>query len=456
MNKGSVRVQHIIWPWETRKWLELKSKMGEQIHSLVDMDSRISSMYIGKLRPRQITDLFNIYYSDEQYARDRISQEVIVEKFMPMLQKLIMDGPKTFRGFDARLLVPGKGSNIALSRPQIATIIACMWFGLFEYNYVSKGIVSADSFPIPTFVNVFSSQNIFALQCILNYFNRIYEYMNDEAHREEFAGGSIIIKRHVLKQKVNWELSDVLVSEICIGDSNVDDTSCKLHTAYAHEFIGGNLFERSITQEEVILLIRPECLAAVLFCARLDHNETVTVFGAEKMSGYLGYGSGVRYAGNYFDSTPKGLSKDETEIMTQMAVVFMDASSKTSAVSQYVGEFVRDLNKAYCGFTSVKFSKPCERISSGNWTYGFNGNNMQVKFLQQVLAASQANKSLVYHPFGRDFEEKITPFIDWIMRNQFTVGELYGLYMSLIEKCYTGPNSRLSDLDVIECLIESN
>jgi hypothetical protein len=84
----------------------------------------------------------------------------------------------------------------------------------------------------------------------------------------------------------DWKDSDVPISEIFIGDGNIDDSPAKMHVAYAHDFIGGDLFKNSLTQEEVVLLIRPECFAATLFCAKLDDNEVITILGAEKMSQY--------------------------------------------------------------------------------------------------------------------------------------------------------------------------
>lgn len=452
---GVNEYQRIIWPWETRKWSELKSKVNDRIHSIVDMDSRISSMYTGKLRPRQITELFNAYYTDEN-AYGRVDQTIFVEKIIPMMQKMIIDAPKTFKGFDGRLLIPDVSTNIAFTRLQIATVMSGIWFGLFDYNYISKGKYSIEEFPEPTFINVFSNQNTFVLQCILNYFARVYAYMTgDEDTKNEFLGGSIILKRTVLKDSPDWMTLDTPISEIFIGEGTVDESPAKMHTAYAHEFIGGELFKNSLSQEEVILLIRPECLIATLFCAKLNANETLTILGAEKISQYAGYGSSVRFGGNFIDKTPKGYSADETEVMTQCAVVFMDASSKTSGVSQYISDFDRDLNKAYCGFSSLIFSKPGAQVASGNWTYGFNGNNMQLKFIQQVLAASHADKCLVYYPFGRDFEDKVIPFINWINRNCMTCGELFNAYIDLMRECYSGPNSRLGDLDVFECLMEN-
>lgn len=447
-------MQKIIGPWELKKWADTKRKIMDKINSIVDMDTKISSMYTGKLRPRQITELFNTYYSNDM--NDKIPQAHFIDKIIPFMQKLLDNAPKTFRGFDTRILAPGRNDNLVLTRPQVATIIAGVWFGLFDYNYITKGDLKMEDMPDPTFINIFISQNIFALQCLMNYFARVYQYMNDpeETSRDLFNAGNIIIKRTVLTEEIDWINSEVPISEVFIGDGpTVDDTPAKMQVAFAHEFIGSSdMFKSSLTQEEVMLLIRPECLVAALFCAKLTDRETITIMGAEKMSQYCGYGSSIRFAGNYIDPSPKGYSSDETEVMTQCAVVFMDASPRTSGKSQFIDDFQRDLDKAYCGFNSLKFTKPGTQIASGNWSYGFNGNNMQLKFIQQMLAASQASKCLIYHSFGRDFEDQVTSFISWIQRNDFTVGDIFRMYLQLLRDCYSGPSTRLNDLDVFECM----
>lgn len=461
--------QHLIWPWETKRWVEIKKKTCEKINSIVDLDGRLSSVFIGILHPRQIIELFNTYYRDEDYTRDRIPQDVLIGKIIPCIQELIEMAPKTFRGFNSRLLISGSNGNVVLNRLQVATIIACMWFGLFNYNYVSKGTISIEEFPEPTLVNVFTNRNIFVLQCILGYFARVESYINDtnEDNRTKFNRGRIIIKRHFIEEDVDWVGSNIPITEINIKETvytntdnpvkvihnNADDSSAKLHVAYSHEMIGGKLFEDIITQEEIIMLVRPECIVATLFCAKMNESETITILGAEKISQYFGYGSSVKYAGNFIDSAPNGYSADKTEELLQRAVIFIDASSRTSSSAQFIHDFDRDLKKAFVGFSSLKFSK-VEKIASGNWTYGFNGNNMQIKFIQQVIAASAAGKSLVYYPLGRDFEEKLLPFVDWILRNRVTVGSLYNLYKKIMQKYHYDQHARLNELDIFERFIE--
>jgi hypothetical protein len=78
---------------------------------------------------------------------------------------------------------------------------------------------------------------------------------------------------------------------------------------------------------------------------------------------------------------------------------------------------------------------------------------MQVKFIQQVLAASYANKCLVYHPNNNDFEEQVIPFIEWIMDNKLTIGDLYVSYLSAIKNCFSEKSSR-NNIDIFARIMD--
>lgn len=446
------RPQKIIWPWDTNRWVEIKTKFLCEIRSIVDMDGKISSMYIGKISSRQITELFATYHREDQYKTDRISEEHFLKNILPVLQKLVELAPKTFKDFDSRVLPPGYDGNIALNRVQVATIIACMWFGLFKNNYLAKGPYKLQSFPLVSFANIFLHQNVFALQCLLTYFNRVCTMMQDPDinTRQFFEAGVIVIKRNVLVIAPVWEKADVHVCEIFIDpEPEIDLPLPKMTVAYAHEYIGGgDIFRGPLSQEEIVLLTRPECLVSLLFCAVMEDHETITVIGAECMSAYTGFGSSVRFAGAFVDPTPIGYSADETEVAVQTAVIFMDATIKTAAADQMNHEFIRDLNKAYCGFNSLRFNNSNVWISTGNWSFGFNGTNIPVKFIQQVLAASLANKHLIYKPITQEFAGPVREFTEWLKNARMTAADLFIRYLTVMDEYLGEPGIRLSDVDV--------
>lgn len=436
-------MQRILLPWEHKKWSEHKRRLTDPISSIVDMDAKISAICPGRLKPRTITQLFTALYSDEAHVKT-VPQDTFIGKVLPWMQKLVIEGQRIFRGVDTRLVT---NSATAYTRPQVATLLACIWFGLFDgENYLSKGPVTYASMPEPSFVNLFVRGNIFALQCMINYFGRAYEYAHAE-NASTWSQGVIIIK-HRRGVEPDWALSDKPLAEIMIGEGMAhDDSPARLHTVYAQDVIGGdNIFGETITQLETTLLIRPEALVATIFCPRVDEASAYVLFGAEKMSHYAGYGASIRFVGNYEDSTPRGQSRLGT--LTQIALAFIDASPRSSSKSQFSDDFLRDMNKAYYGMSAYGASTD---VATGNWASP-TGSNMQLKFIQQLLAASEADCALIYHPFGAEFEATVTTFATWLAQNNITVCMLLRMYLDLIVSC--GTASRLSNLDIFECIMD--
>lgn len=430
--------QHVIWPWKTQNWQKIKAAMSAPIGNFVDLDSKIASLRTSKSRPRLLHELFDNYYTGDEYQNVRVTQDVLFGKIMPMLQKVILEAPSTFKNFSGRLLLPGNNTNITITRLQALTITACIWFGLFEYDYISPGRFTVEEFSEPTFMYGIESGNVTVIQFILSYFNRVSSIVDDKNFRNQI----IIIQRGTIKPP-KWEQLSSPIVEPAIGEGHVDDTYAQVQIAHAHSFIGGDLFKKSITQEELTLLIRPECIPALLFCARLDVGEAVCIYGAEKFSQYSGIGSSIRYLQDYEDTTTRGPQ------MMKNCIVFIDATQKSSARDQAVTDFDRDLNKAYCGVSL--YPAHCS-VAVGNWSYGFNGSNMQSKFIQLLLAASASGKSLEYHPIGKDFEREVITFIDWIIRENIKINELYGSYKDLMASLSGA--SRFADLNIFESLMD--
>jgi poly(ADP-ribose) glycohydrolase len=447
MKRPEPSFQHIIWPWKTKQWTKIKTSVSEPINNFVDLDAKIASLRDSKTRPRLLHELFDAYYNNDDYINIRVKQDTLFQKILPMLQSLVLDAPNAFRNFSGRVLLPGQNTNITITRRQAAIICACMWFGLFEYDYLSPGERKLDEFSEPTFMYGIESGNIVVLQFILSYFLRLCDLVGTP----DYESGILVIQRKSCTQ-YQWTESELPVIAPSIGEGHSDDTFAQVQIAYAHQFIGGDLFKSSITQEELTMLIRPECLSMLIFCARLNNNESVCIYGAEKFSQYTGIGSSIRYLQNYIDSTKKSKVQHEKSQVTMFTncIVFIDATQKSSARDQAITDFDRDLNKAYCGMTM--YSAKCS-VASGNWSYGFNGSNMQVKFIQLMLAASAAGNTLEYHPIGRDFEKQLLPFIDWCAREKIQIKDLYLMYKDLMNN--VGSGARIGDLNIFESIMDS-
>lgn len=450
---ASTNKQTIILPWTRGNWNNIKQKLSEPIASTIDLAYRMSALYLGRIKAQNVTDMLNTYYNDENYAKFRISQDELIKQIVPFIIQLILSGPKHFKGVVLPVLpdlntVSAPAASVALSRRQVAVLNACMFFGLFEFNYVTRGTHKLEVFSDYSVINVFINQSIFAWQCLINYFRRIA--MASDAELD----ATIIIQRKRLVQRPDWTESTAPICNIIIGEGDngtaghIDDSPSMMHVCYSDEYIGNGSFSNVLTQEEVMFLIRPECLVSMLFCMKLAPNEAVCIYGAEKMNQYSGYASNVRYMGDFVDDFPRGGSEN----MLRHILICIDASTRVGSTAQCIDEFDRDLNKAYCGFAMAPISGG--EIATGNWGSGAFGGNIQVKFIQQLLAASLAGRTLVYYPFARDFEDQLLPFIDWLQANDLNVGIVYCLYKEMIKMVYRGPNTRLGDLNIFENLMD--
>jgi hypothetical protein len=52
-------------------------------------------------------------------------------------------------------------------------------------------------------------------------------------------------------------------------------------------------------QEEILFLIKPECLVSMLFCTIMESREAIYILGAERYSSYSGYGWTMNFSGSF-------------------------------------------------------------------------------------------------------------------------------------------------------------
>lgn len=453
--------QRIILPWDTRKWDQIVDKLTTPPKSIVDMDTRMVGLHSGSLRTRMLIDVFNIYYSDSRYEQDRVTQEDLAEKVFPTLCKLVLSGPKVFSGLHLRILTGASGgpmeiatSSLYIPKPAVAVLLACAWFDIFDYACIARGPVKMDQFDPFSYINVFEKQNIFALQCLLTYFMRVHQYLTaPHEDRDHYNASQIVLTRSRLVKPPDWSSLDAAISEVEIGTGDIDNSAPKLHLVSCDEFIGGS-FGNVMTRMEIVFMMRPEAFVATLLCPRLAFDEALLVIGAEKYSKACGYGSNVRFCGVHNDDTLYGYNSTSTETILQKALICIDATKNTGA-SQYLDQFERDLNKAYLGFNTLSIPDTSGKfIATGNWSCNVFGGNMQLKFVQQLLAASATGKTLIYHPFTADFEREIDEFMRWIEDNHMTVANLYNIYYYIINECPKGPYSRLSSINLFNSMMD--
>ncbi|KAI9090283.1 hypothetical protein DFS34DRAFT_374894 [Phlyctochytrium arcticum] len=170
----------------------------------------------------------------------------------------------------------------------------------------------------------------------------------------------------------------------------------------------------SFTQEEILLATHPESLIGILLCEPMAATEAITITNVVRTATYKGYADSFQF-GLCEPSATKG---DE-----RFDILAIDASFTDQYSEKMV---IRDLNKAYVGFASVKQVTGREGVATGGWGCGVFGGHPVLKFMQQVMAATMAGVHLDYATFGNQENRGIFELLLATMaRRGTTVREAY-------------------------------
>lgn len=397
-----------------------------------------------------------------------------------------------------RMLVAGAAGNLVLTRRQCACLIACAVFGLLP----AGDAASADTYHV-NIHNIWNST--FATACMLSYFDSI---LCNGAH---FGGSTtnlldtalgidsdsaatiqqdiIVFKRdlcaaHTLG-KSQARVSNMVVDifDAPSGATLHDHATAHDHTSHYYtshdnespqnraldeagarvilvpskrpsaDFLSYSAF----TYEECVFLHRPECMVLFLLAAPPGANECLSVYGARKYTWSRAAPGAIAartYAGKYADPAPYSVvshsARDAHTVpkLQQIALLFVDASSRTSANAQFAADFDRDLTKLWCGFAHLLVPAGAYVITEW-WQYGANGNNVELKFLQLILCAAASGRPLAYIPHSEEFRQRAQDFCDRVSAcATLTVADLYKIYKRAVREQM--PAATDSIFDIIE------
>lgn len=164
----------------------------------------------------------------------------------------------------------------------------------------------------------------------------------------------------------------------------------------------------AIAQEEILFSMRPELAVTAILCERLRDNEVVCVSGTRWFCAARGYGRKVV-------CEPFAQSKRDAK-----TILCMDA--QYGCLGKSKAEIDRDMFKGLCAFSGPGV----QSVSTGRWGAGMFAKHPELTFLQQVIAASEAElKLLKYACFDQEAEGKaFSAFLKMCDEMQPTVGSL--------------------------------
>lgn len=230
-------------------------------------------------------------------------------------------------------------------------------------------------------------------------------------------------QRHVLNKFPSWSTSKKKIGKLIVSnDILIENAIGSLQVDFCNKFIGGGIICGGSVQEEIRFSINTELISSLLFTAPLKDNESLLMKGSIQFSKYTGYGSTLKYDGDF-------LQKNDTQ--TESEIIAMDATSFPYLESkcQFEEKFIlRELNKAYVAFDTKSNST---QIATGNWGCGVFNGDKYLKSIIQLMAASMVGKDILYCTFKDTiFAEHLTKFYNYLVIKEITIGNLWKIINS--------------------------
>ncbi|KAM7539567.1 hypothetical protein Aperf_G00000029094 [Anoplocephala perfoliata] len=260
--------------------------------------------------------------------------------------------------------------------------------------------------------------------CILHYFDCVLS--------DDFSDGVVTFSRRCINNPPSFEFSEVKFSSIAFGVSSTclieDAHPDTMQVDFADSFLGGQILRGGCVQEEILLCIRPEIIAGLLFMEAMESNEAIIIEGAQRFSCYKGYRKTFQWDGG-FDELKDANNCRTTDGHWKGAVVAIDAQHYRQSAAQFTTECIqRELNKAFCGFSDsfAPYRSLPKVVVSGNWGCGIFKGDRELKCLLQLMACAQAGKSLAYCTFSQDsFGERALSIFRTLCEASCSVGQLW-------------------------------
>ncbi|KAJ9596673.1 hypothetical protein L9F63_012277, partial [Diploptera punctata] len=363
--------------------------------------------------------LFNELFTEEE-------TDNFFTTLLPRIVQLALQLP-TLITAPVPLLVQHHNHTLSFSQLQIASLLANAFLCTFPRRNTAKRHSEYATYPDINFNRLYqgpetdkrAASKCEKLKCLLHYFRRVCT---------KAPVGVVSYKRQYVDHKSlpRWDRSQKPLTKLHISSQGVieHDGERMLQVDFANKSIGGGVLGRGCVQEEIRFVVSPELIAARLFTEVLDSTEALLVVGCERFSMHKGYGDTFEWAGDYRDKTPSDSSGRRL-----CSVVAIDATRLGNRNVQYTpSSMMRELNKAYAGFYSPESGDRLAGVATGNWGCGAFRGDAKLKALLQLMAASQAGRSLAYFTFGdTQLRDEIFHIYTFLTDHQVTVGQLWRL-----------------------------
>ncbi|XP_060065786.1 uncharacterized protein LOC132546105 [Ylistrum balloti] len=283
-------------------------------------------------------------------------RRLFLQSTFPAIIDLALDHPEVIPSQGIGYSKQQQGNTTVISRRCVASILACGFLCLFEdrgkpwKGHQLTNVINFSNF----FKNLQMPSQFAKLRCILNYFEQVGE-------RGKTLEGNVTYVRQVsFILFAPWEEMPTMDSwlnceqELCplrvYEDGLIEDAGCEaVEVDFANKYIGGGVLGRGRVQEEIRFTVCPELIGSMLFMEYMEENEAIIIKGFEQFSATQGYAGSLLYVGPHSDPVTVNENGD---LMSTLCAI--DAVSYRNNLQEQYSDYmcVRDLNKAYVGFSA--------------------------------------------------------------------------------------------------------
>ena len=351
------------------------------------------------------------------------------------ISSLILELDKVFEKNEIDILKSNTTDEITLTRKQAAVIFILGFFNIFYSNKEKMQVNRFFDFDVIISSN--KEPEVTKGRSFLNYMKTIGKWLEE---KNEILDEKVtyIREKKYFDIKNYGEKKKLCDVEICESGS-LFDSEASFFVDFANEYIGGGVLSGGCVQEEILFTVEPEAVVSIFFMEKMDDNDAIRIDNLIKYSDYSGYGFSFKYE--------KSAINDEKIIRHNIIAIdalcdFSGGVDKTSVR--------RDFIKAYVGFNLINYQNEGlqnlkKTIATGNWGCGAFGGDFELKFIQQLLAATYAGvDKLYYYTFQREEMKNILINIEKI--KSLDANDLYHRTL----------DSKLSKGKVLEIILNSN
>lgn len=364
------------------------------------------------------------------------------EHLMPKMVRLALRMPELCTN-PIPLLRKDYNQSITMSQSQIGCLLANAFFCTYpRRNAQSRNPQNRNteysSYPDINFNRLFVNSRISyrseKFKCLFNYFKRITS--NEPV-------GIVTFERRHSRLTPRWIESNRKLTNLYMRNEGTieKEGAGLLQVDFANKFVGGGVLGHGCVQEEIRFLICPELIVSRLFTECLNENEVLVITGCEQYNSYSGYSDTFKWEGDFRDETPRdSWGRRCTQLLA------MDALHFWSKKVQYETKMlVRELNKAFSGFYEPASKDNLSAIATGNWGCGAFNGEARLKLLLQLLAASEADRDLVYFTFSdENLMSDAEALYDYLVQRDMTVSKLFKILLDYSKYLVTeGPHKTL-------------